>query len=227
MLQEIEIPYNPGVSMDIDEIIKILGKNKRQTDRIGIIGEDDDYKKYAVAVPLIYINDELNVLFQVRSKKLRNQPGEVSFPGGKIERNENSSMAAIRETCEELNITPQSIRNLGSLDLMITQHNKIIYPYVVNLEKNIRILPSESEVDHIFYVPVQFFMENMPIIKAVRVQTEPEQELPYSHMAGAMEYRWIEGKSRVYIYKFEDYIIWGLTAKIMHHFVELIKQSVK
>lgn len=212
--------------MDMNIIRKSLGKNLRKSDRIGFIGENDEFNKYAVAIPLVYINDELNVLFQVRAKSLKNQPGEVSFPGGKIEINENSLMAAIRETCEELNITSKNIETLGNLDLMITQHNKIIYPYVIQLGSDIKIKPSKNEVDHIFYVPIQFFINNKPIIKTIRILTEPEEEFPYSNMTGAMEYKWIQGRSKVYIYKYENYIIWGLTAKIMNHFSELIKESI-
>lgn len=211
--------------MDINEITKILSKNIRSSDKVGIIGEVDDYKKYAVAVPLVKINDSLNVLFQVRSKNLRNQPGEVSFPGGKIEKDENSNSAAIRETCEELNIGARSIVTLGSLDLVITQHNKIIYPYVIRIEDNIKIDPSVHEVDHIFYVPLKFFTEVKPLAKSIRILTEPEEEMPFSNMVGAMDYKWIEGRSRVYIYRYEGYVIWGLTAKIMNHFSELIRKE--
>lgn len=213
--------------MDIGMIKKSLSKYSRKSDRIGFIGEDQEYSKYAVGIPLVYINNELNVLFQVRAKNLKNQPGEISFPGGKIEKNENSLMAAIRETCEELNINSKCIETLGSLDLMITQHNKIIYPYVIQLGDNIKIQPSENEVDHIFFVPVEFFINNKPIVKTIRIFTEPEEEFPYPHMPGAMEYKWIEGRSKVYIYKYEDYIIWGLTAKIMNHFIEVIKENAK
>lgn len=208
--------------MDINIIMKVLEDSLRKSDRVGIIGENEDYNKYAVAIPLVYINNELNVLLQVRAKNLNNQPGEISFPGGKIEENENSLIAAIRETCEELNISSNSIEILGSLDFMITQHNKIIYPYVVQIDKNITIEPSENEVDHIFFVPLKFFIKIEPIIKTIRIFSEPEEEFPYSHMVGAMEYKLIKGKSKVYIYKYEGYIIWGMTAKIMNHFVKLI-----
>lgn len=211
--------------MDKKIIMKILQNDFRESDRIGIIGENEDYKKYAIAIPLVIINDKLNVLFQVRAKNLNNQPGEISFPGGKIEKSENSLMAAIRETCEELNIDSNRIEALGSLDFMITQHNKIIYPYVVYIDNPTIIKPSESEVDHIFYVPLQFFIEIQPIIKTIRILSQPEEEFPYSHMVGAMEYKWIEGRSRVYIYKYEEYIIWGMTAKIMNCFIKLIQDK--
>jgi 8-oxo-dGTP pyrophosphatase MutT (NUDIX family) len=208
--------------MNINLVKQIVGKNNRESDRIGIIGENQDYKKYSVAIPLININGELNILLQVRAKHLNNQPGEISFPGGKIEENENSLMAVIRETCEELNISEDSIEILGSMDLMITHHNKIIYPYAIHIDKDTVIKPAENEVDHIFFVPLKFFIETKPLIKVIRILTEPKEEFPYSNMIGAMGYKWIEGRSKIYIYKYEEYIIWGLTAKIMNHFVELI-----
>ena len=208
--------------MNTNIIMKALEDNLRKSDRIGIIGENEDYNKYAVAIPLVYINNELNVLFQVRAKNLNNQPGEISFPGGKIEENENSFIAAIRETCEELNINSNRIETLGNLDFLITQHNKIIYPYVIHIDEDTKIEPSESEVDHIFFVPLQFFIESEPLIKTIKILSEPEEEFPYSHMVGAMEYKWIEGRGKVYIYKYKDYIIWGMTAKIMNHFAKSI-----
>lgn len=205
--------------MDLYMIKNALKRNKRDGDKIGFIGEDEEYTKYAVGIPLININNELHVLFQVRARDLKNQPGEISFPGGKIEKKENSLIAAVRETCEELNINSKSIENLGSMDLLITQHNKIIYPYVFHLDEKAEIEPSENEVDHVFFVPLNFFIYNKPIVKAIKILSEPAEELPYSNLTGAMEYKWIEGRGTIYIYKYENYIIWGLTAKIMRYFI--------
>ncbi len=209
--------------MNTNKIMWVLEDNLRKSDRIGIIGEDEDFNKYAVAIPLVFINNELNVLFQVRARNLNNQPGEISFPGGKIEENENSLNAAIRETCEELNIDSNRIEILGSLDFLITQQNKIIYPYVIHIDEDTTIEPSKDEVDHIFFVPLQFFIESEPLIKTIRIYMEPEEEFPYSHMVGAMGYKWIGGRSKVYIYNYKDNIIWGMTAKIMNHFTKSIK----
>lgn len=210
--------------MDINMIKNALGKNKRNGDRIGLIGENEEYTKYAVGIPLININNELSVLFQVRARNLKNQPGEISFPGGRIEKNESSLIAAVRETCEELNIRNNSIENLGNLDLLITQHNKIIYSYVFHLDEKTEIQPSENEVDHVFFVPLSFFIHNKPISKAIKILSEPLDELPYSNLTGAMEYKWIEGRGNIYLYKFENYVIWGLTAKIMKHFIDMINK---
>ena len=63
--------------------------------------------RYAVLLPLIYDvkTDKYQILYQVRSEHI-SQPGEVSFPGGRVENGETFQEAAIRETCEELNLFP-------------------------------------------------------------------------------------------------------------------------
>ena len=78
--------------------------------------------RYAVLLPLIYDvkTDKYQVLYQVRSEHI-SQPGEVSFPGGRVEDGETFQEAAIRETCEELNLAPDQIDIWGELDYLIHQ----------------------------------------------------------------------------------------------------------
>jgi coenzyme A diphosphatase NUDT7 len=60
----------------------------------------DEEVSFAVLVPLIEIDGELNLIYEVRSNSIA-QPGEISFPGGRIEDDESPMEAAIRETSEE------------------------------------------------------------------------------------------------------------------------------
>ena len=71
-------------------------------------------------LPLIEINNETHVLFEVRSLNLRRQPGEICFPGGKIEQDDvDQRQCAIRETSEELGIHESDIENVIPLDYML------------------------------------------------------------------------------------------------------------
>ena len=74
--------------------------------------------RYAVLLPLIYDvkTDKYQILYQVRSEHI-SQPGEVSFPGGRVEDGETFQEAAIRETCEELNLIPDQIDIWGEIEL--------------------------------------------------------------------------------------------------------------
>ncbi|MDG2702973.1 CoA pyrophosphatase, partial [Vibrio parahaemolyticus] len=65
------------------------------------IGEETAFKA-AVLVPLVQVDGEWHVLFEVRSLTMRKQPGDISFPGGKLDGGETAQEAALRETYEEL-----------------------------------------------------------------------------------------------------------------------------
>ena len=118
---------------------------------------------YSVLIPLIEVENEIHLLYEVRSKELRNQPGEISFPGGKIEDGENPVEAAIRETSEELCITKDRVEVISEGDYLVNPYHAIIYSTIgkLNLDAT-KISPSGDEVDSIFCVPLSYFLENEP-----------------------------------------------------------------
>ena len=68
--------------------------------------------QYAVLVPLVEREGKLHILYEVRSQDMRRQPGEVCFPGGRIEGDETPEACAIRETEEELGIPAEAMISL-------------------------------------------------------------------------------------------------------------------
>ena len=107
--------------MDIEII-----KNKLKDRKVNISGHKT-MKKYSLLIPLININNELNIIFEVRAKTLKTQPGDVCFPGGKIEENEFPYEAALRETKEEIGL--KSIDIICELDTVVKFESTIIYPF--------------------------------------------------------------------------------------------------
>src|SRR6478672_11446403 len=100
------------------ELEKILTKLKMHTP--SILGSED-FSKYAVMIPLIQKDSKVHVLFEVRSLELRSQPGEICFPGGKMDKQDRDERAAaIRETVEELGIKSEQISGVFPIDYMIT-----------------------------------------------------------------------------------------------------------
>jgi peroxisomal coenzyme A diphosphatase NUDT7 len=199
-------------------------KNRIQNKTIGVNGEPE-MERFSVIIPLIRDSEGIKVVFEVRAKTLRNQPGEISFPGGRLEKDESSREAGIRETCEELGILPQDLTVYGGEDILVTQYNRIIYPFVGEIKDREKINPSEFEVDHIFYVPLDFFIKNPPSSRVVKVLTVPPEDFPYEDIASGENYKWIEGKNNIYFYKYMNYTIWGLTARIMYNFVRTISDG--
>ena len=203
----------------IDQIKQKL--HHRAIDIMGI----ESMSKYAVLIPLI--QDELgrlSVLFEIRSKQLRRQPGEISFPGGKIEPTDAIFQdAAIRETSEELRILEQHIHVLSQLDTYIPSQRTVIYPFVGMLDPSAEIRPNPGEVDSIFTVPLDYFFHHEPEIYYIHLHIEPEEKFPFHHIPSGKEYPWRKGKIPEYFYYYQDKVIWGMTARILHHFIQTIR----
>ncbi len=71
-------------------------------------------------LPLIQEDGETHVLFEVRAKTLRIQPGEICFPDGRVdEEDRNEEETAIRETCEELGVKKTDVEIAAPLDVLV------------------------------------------------------------------------------------------------------------
>ncbi|WP_130808145.1 NUDIX hydrolase [Senegalia massiliensis] len=187
------------------------------------LGIDRDF---AILVPLIYVKDELHILYEVRSKKLNTQPGEISFPGGRVEKGETFKDAAIRETMEELNIKRKNINIINSIDYIVMPFNISLYPYVgiiedINFED---INYSKSEVESIFTVPLKFFLENEPERYNMGISPQIGDDFPYHLINNGKAYDWRTGIYPVFFYRYRDYVIWGMTARMTKNFVDIIKE---
>lgn len=185
------------------------------------------YNNFAVLLPLIATDDGIKILFEVRSYNLTIQPGEVCFPGGKVEKGETFLQAAIRETCEELNVYKDNIKIIGELDFLVTPYDLIIYPYVAILENlNIeKIRHNEDEVDHLFFMDLDFLLNTEPELHIVELYAKPKKDFPYHLIREGEDYRWRIGKNPVPFFKFQDYIIWGFTARILQNFKDIINKK--
>lgn len=195
--------------------IKDVFKN-REPEIIGI------YKKSAVLILLCVENDNLSIIFEVRSLNMNHQPGDVCLPGGKIEKSESPLTAALRETYEELGVDALNIEIIGSMDYFVSPYNAIIYPFIGILKSN-EVMPSSDEVDHIFKVPVEFFMRNSPILHEMIIKPEQKEDFPYDLIRDGKNYKFASGILKEYFYEFNEYIIWGFTAQIVKSFIDILK----
>ncbi len=181
--------------------------------------------KFAVLIPLVMVDGKWNILYELRSKDLKAQPGEISFPGGKVEKGESFKEAAIRETVEELLIEEDEIELLGELDFLVSYANFTIHCFLGKINKDIsQIQPNSDEVDHIFAVPVEFFLNNEPRVYELGLITENNEEFPYELIPRGKDYNFRTGRHTVLFYLFEDYVIWGYTARMTKQLMEIIKE---
>ncbi|MPM35204.1 putative Nudix hydrolase NudL [bioreactor metagenome] len=179
-------------------------------------------KKASVLIPIVKKDSSFYILFQVRSKTLRSQPNEISFPGGKIELNETPYDACIRETCEELGTFQDNIQIISELDLLITPANLIIHPYVGILNDIETLNINKDEVDHIFLVPIPYLLKYEPNYYNNEVKIIPDNNFPYDIIPNKENYKFGKGNYEVLFYQYNNYIIWGITAKILQNFLEVL-----
>lgn len=189
----------------------------------GILGHDNMFES-AVVMPLLEKDGEYSVLFEKRASKLIHQPGEISFPGGKIEvTDESAENAAIREACEELDIEPHNIEIVCPLDIMVSPFNVIVYPFLAILNDYEKLKPSPDEVEEIFCVPLNYFIAYEPLYNKIYLNPSAPEDFPFDMIPQGKNYPFRRGVLPQIFYVWEDKVIWGLTARILNHFLCLIE----
>ena len=80
-----------------------------------------------------------------------------------------------------------------------------------------------DEVDHLFTVPLQFFMDHPPEIYRVDNKMIFPEDFPFSRIPMERDYPWKKGYYKIAFYQYQGYTIWGITARIINNFVRIIK----
>jgi 8-oxo-dGTP pyrophosphatase MutT (NUDIX family) len=191
-----------------------------------ILGNEYLFKS-AVLVPIVNYSNQTCVLFEVRAQELNRQPGEICFPGGKLESVDNNpAEAALRETCEELNLAEDNIKIIAPLDLLVAPFSTVIYPYLCEIKEYEKIVPNPSEVEKVFCVPFDYLYSYQPQIHNLKVKLSFSDNFPYNLIPNGKNYDLREGNYPEYFYIYQHYVIWGMTARILHHFLTLTKGKV-
>ena len=204
--------------MELDEIRKTISRHTP--------GLMDCRRFFAVLVPLIKKEDGLYLLYEVRARTMHSQPGEVCFPGGRMEAGEDAEECALRETWEELGIPGDKIQVLGRLDFIAHRSNFLMQPVLALVEEGAleHMSLNLDEVDETFLVPLSHAMVTEPLDNEYAVVSAPREEFPYDFVGIPRSYPCRTGRENVPIYPWKDHAIWGLTARITRHLIELLKQ---
>lgn len=187
-------------------------------------GFQDVTGEYAVLVPLVESPAGLQVLFEVRSATLRRQPGEVCFPGGRMEQGEEPTACALRETWEELGIPPEGVEVLAPLDRVLHQSGFLMHPVLGRIDPAwlARVRPREAEVAETFLAPLSYFLEEKPLCPSFPLVPQVGEDFPYAQIGFPQGYDWKGARVEVPIYTWEGRAIWGITGRVMKHLAEVL-----
>jgi 8-oxo-dGTP pyrophosphatase MutT (NUDIX family) len=159
-------------------------------------------KPAAVLVPIVD-RDEPTVLFTIRTQELANHAGQVAFPGGKIDPDDETPVAAaLREAREEIGLAPVLVEPLGYLDLYLTFTGFRILPTVARIKPDFTLALNPREVTESFEVPLRFLMT------------------PENHQRRSRDWKGVTRE--YYAMPFENRFIWGVTAGILRNLYERV-----
>jgi 8-oxo-dGTP pyrophosphatase MutT (NUDIX family) len=158
-------------------------------------------RRAAVLLPLFVRGGALRVLLTRRTDTVEHHRGQISFPGGVEEDDDDSPWAtAMRETEEELGIAPGDVHLLGALTPLVTVTDFYVEPFVGAIPYPHVLRPAEAEIAEVIDVPIAALLD-------------PK----------ALERRMLPGRDEpTLFYRYGAHVIWGATARMLKELLDAI-----
>ncbi|MEM6618621.1 MAG: CoA pyrophosphatase [Pseudomonadota bacterium] len=159
------------------------------------------YRPAAVLVPLVPRAQGLSVILTKRASHLKHHPGQIAFPGGKVDASDaDPRTAALREAAEEIALPAGAAQVLGRLPTHKTVTAFEIHPFVALIDPGFKPQAAPGEVSEVF-------------------------EVPFAHVTNPTKFliegrRWRGARRAYYTVPFGPYYIWGATARMLRLFAD-------
>lgn len=159
----------------------------------------------ADAAVLIAVTDAAipEIILTRRASHMSSHAGEVAFPGGRCDSTDASIVAtALRESREEIGLAEHHVEIIGELDSFTSRAGLRVQPIVGMVPPDVPLTASPDEIESIFRVPVEYFLNEKPV---------------YTHT-----FHFMGQEVTVPSFNYGDYVIWGLTGFMI---VDLMKRA--
>ena len=163
----------------------------------------------AVLIPLYKKEGEYHILFIQRTDRVKDHKGQISFPGGAYEEgDDNLRQTALREAAEEVGLAAEDVEVLGELDdLRTIGSNYVISPFVARMPWPYQLKVDEWETEEVIEVPISVLLDKSNISQDKTI---------------------LDGKEiDQYYYHYQDKVIWGATARILHQFLGILADIIE
>lgn len=192
---------NQKNSLSIIDIIRGILYNR---DPVVIDGARLNYKHAGVLIPLLEEDGQCKVLFTKRTDSVQHHKGQISFPGGAADEEDESIVdTVLRESYEEVGLHRKDVAILGRIDDAVTYASQfVVHPFVGLVPYPYDFSISVEEVDRLIKVPLSVFANG-----------------------SAPEIRDMESEGVIYqteTYEYENDLIWGATARMMENFMDIV-----
>lgn len=167
-----------------------------------VLETDDSFPEAAVLIPITR-SDEPEVVLTLRASGLSTHGGEVAFPGGRRDpEDQDLVQTALREAEEEIALPPGLVEVIGPLSTLVSRHGIQVTPFVGVVPDFVDYRANDGEIAAVFSVPLKFFRE------------DPRET---THRIDYLGQSWY-----VPSYRFGEYKIWGLTAIMLVELINLL-----
>ncbi|WEK43718.1 MAG: CoA pyrophosphatase [Candidatus Sphingomonas colombiensis] len=158
------------------------------------LGPDDIMRPAAVLIP-VTDRPHPGVILTRRPETMRSHPGQIAFPGGRLDPGEDAVTAALREAEEEIALPRSQVTVIGAVDHYRTVTGFLVTPVIGVVPPDLRLVANEAEVAAVFEVPLDFLLDTA------------------NHVEATVE--WQGHERHYYEITWDGHRIWGATAAMI------------